>query len=394
MNIDIDDKIQQKFTLINYLLGNKPKKVIKKNPTMPCASKIDSVAISREGQQLSNEYHRKVNNINTNIDKSIDLQKYIDEVKKENDKSIENAGYSIDEKNNTLKTYTAALYSALTDKYSRLLQDAKSHANPSAYIHDKYFNPSFDYYESDLSEEERSVAYNSEMDMLNTGKLMHIYGTDSLFRGMSFEADQEERYQLQRRMVNKQILNICERAGIVVNDMSNTVQLEINPYTYYISVRGTDDNTKSKLESALNQGENGENLFLHIAHSTQQGKCDSIQINGTSLLKYRASSAVYEYTGLKLTEMQQKGTEYYTKDGLSLREYVKSEISKKTNENHKEEAIAYLNYLLDEVGKINWNDTPDMYLKIQFSKNGLKDIGQELVFDGYSKINDYWYSVL
>ena len=47
----------------------------------------------------------------------------------------------------------------------------------------------------------------------------HTYYQDSLFRGMSFDTDQEERYQLQRRTVNQQISNIFQQAGINQSDI-------------------------------------------------------------------------------------------------------------------------------------------------------------------------------
>lgn len=396
MNVHFDEKTYQKASLINYLFGKGKVSTSKSNTKSPTVNNRDTVTISAAGQALAtSNVHSKGSNRNTNIDKTIDLQSYIDEVKKENEAALQDAGTSINAKGLNLKTYKDALYSALTDKYSRLVQEAKSHSNPEAYLRQKYFDSSSSFYQSNLSDEERSAGYNSEMDMLKNGKLSHTYYQDSLFRGMSFDTDQEERYQLQRRTVNQQISNIFQQAGINQSDIPETCKFEVDPYSYRISVSGVDDDTKAKMENALNVGDNGKNLFIHISHATQQGKAENTQVDKVGLLKYQASAAVKEYTGLNLNEMRQEGSEYFTPEGKSIRDIVKEAIEKNVGEKHRSEANSYLSYLLDEVGKINWKNSPNMVLGILYSQKGLKDIGQELVFDGYSQIGgDKWYSVL
>ena len=396
MNVHFDEKTYQKASLINYLFGKGKVSTSKNNTKSSMVNNRDTVTISAAGQALAtSNVHSKGSNRNTSIDKTIDLQSYIDAVKKENEDALQDAGTSINAKGLKLKTYADALHSALTDKYSRLVQEAKSHSNPEAYLRQKYFDSSSSFYQSNLSDEERSAGYNSEMDMLKNGKLSHTYYQDSLFRGMSFDTDQEERYQLQRRTVNQQISNIFQQAGINQGNIPETCKFEVDPYSYRISVSGVDDDTKVKMENALNVGDNGKNLFLHISHATQQGKAENTQVDKVGLLKYQASAAVKEYTGLNLNEMRQEGREYYTTEGKSIREIVKEAIEKNVGEKHRSEANSYLSFLLEEVGKINWKNSPNMVLGILYSQKGLKDIGQELVFDGYSQIGgDKWYSVL
>lgn len=397
MNVHLDEKTYQKVSLVNYLFGRGKVSTSKtKNKTNShTVNNRDTVNISAAGQAMATTKVNKGSNKNTNVDKTIDLQTYIDAVKNENEEVLQNAGTSINEKGLNLKTYKDALQSALEDKYSRLVQEAKSHSNPEAYIKQKYFDQASSGYQSDLSDEERSAAYNSEMDMLKNGKLSHIYYQDSLFRGMSFDTDQEEKYQLQRRTVNQQISNILEQAGIDSDSISDNCKFEVDPYSYRISVSGVDDETRVKMENALNVGDNGKNLFLHISHATQQENAQNSQVNSVGLLKYRASAAVNEYTGLNLNEMRQEGNEYYTSEGKSIRDTVMKAIEENVKEKHRSEAKEYLSYLLDEIGKINWKNTPNMILGISYSSKGLNDIGQDLVFDGYSQIGgDKWYTVL
>lgn len=56
-----------------------------------------------------------------------------------------------------------AFREALTEKYSKLAAEAKTHSNPENYIHSKYFDKSSEYYETNLTDTERRIAYNYEM---------------------------------------------------------------------------------------------------------------------------------------------------------------------------------------------------------------------------------------
>jgi hypothetical protein len=393
MRVFLNEKVHQKSLLIDYLFGNGKNE---KNNVNSKEKKYDrdTVTISMEAKELSIKDANVDSCRNTNIDKSIDLKSYIDAVKKENDNAIENAGTSIDGAGVELKTYKDAVHAALTDKYERLVQEAKRHSDPAAYIQQKYFDKSSPYYQSDLSDAERSAGYNNEMDMLKMGKLSHTYYQDSLLRGCSFGAYQNEEYQLSRRMVNKQVENIFKEADIDLSFLTDKCIFYIDPYTYHISVDGADKEIKEKIEDALNVGDNGKELFLHIYKATQQEKCESNQIDRISNLKYQANAAIHEYTGLNLYEMSQRDGTFYTKDGKDIRLQLKQDIEKNIKDN-KYNALEYVNHLLNEVGNIDWKNTGDMTLGISYTPTGLMDIGQNIIFDGYSKLDGTnWYSVL
>ena len=55
-------------------------------------------------------------------------------------------------------------------------------SNPENYIHSKYFDKSSEYYETNLTDTERRIAYNYEMQMCRTGKDVYKRqdGTDLL----------------------------------------------------------------------------------------------------------------------------------------------------------------------------------------------------------------------
>ena len=54
----------------------------------------------------------------------------------------------------------------------------------------------------------------------------------------------------------------------------------------------------------------------------------------------------------------------------------------------------WIKSLVNKVARIGWQNIPDMRLGVSYTKNGLYDINQDIVYDGYTRLNDAWYSVL
>ena len=84
--------------------------------------------------------------------------------------------------------------------------EAKTHSNPENYIHSKYFDKSSEYYETNLTDTERRIAYNYEMQMCRTGKINGVNYQDSLFRGIEVDGDSvdSDKIQFERALVNSQ----------------------------------------------------------------------------------------------------------------------------------------------------------------------------------------------
>lgn len=102
---------------------------------------------------------------------------------------IENAGTQINARTGEYMSTGKAFRAALTEKYSKLAAEVKTHSNPEKYIHSKYFDKSSEYYETNLTDTERRIAYNYEMQMCRTGKINGVNFQDSLFRGIEVDGD-------------------------------------------------------------------------------------------------------------------------------------------------------------------------------------------------------------
>lgn len=400
MSIFINNQIHNNQSLLSILFGKKTKSAAVSRNTN--CGKRDTVTISSTGQEMSVKKVSSGRTYNTRIDSSIDLQSYVDAAKKNNEDAIANAGNEINTKAASYTRLGLAFYDALTEKYSRLVSEAKSHSNPENYIYQKYYDKGSEYYETNLSGTERQIAYNYEMQMYRTGKINGVSYQDSLFRGIEISSDVTglDQIKFERQVVNTQISNILQQSGINTNEIPETCKFTVDPYTYEISVDGVGQDLKVAMENALNVGDNGKNLFTHIYKCATQDGCNSTQVSSASYMKYQAYQQVYTFTGLKLNELSEKNGTYYTEDGQDVLSIVNTAIDKSDDvpKDYKAQMKAWIHELVSGISKIGWNNVLDMKLSILFGLNGLKDINQSIIFQydkaktGYD--NKEWYHVI
>jgi hypothetical protein len=400
MSIHFNNRLKNSQYLLNILFGRKSppdsfyqQKNFISQITLPSTS--DTVTISDAARALSAKKTSAGRSLNRSVDKSIDLQKYIDAAKKSNADAIKNAGDEITGR----AAYTStgqAFREALTEKYSKLAAEAKNHANPENYIYQKYFDKGFKYYETDLSDTERQAAYNYELQMYTKGKINGVNYQDSLFRGIEVSGDvvDNDQLQFQRQVVNSQIANILQKSGINTAEIPAACELTVDPYTYEISVDGTGTALKTAMESALNAGSNGKNLFNHIYKCATQDGSNSTQVSSASYVKYRAYQQTYQYTGLKLNELTEKDGTYYTNDGTDIKDLVKKSVDEASDvpAAYKGAAKEAICSLISEISQKGWDRVSDMSLSIFYGKDGLADTKQAISYG--KNFSAVWYSVV
>ena len=305
MNIFFNSRINANQSLLNVLFGQQQKAASSQNTG--CRGTRDTLTISASGKEkLTKSTSGRTHN--TSIDSSIDLKSYIASAKKTNQEIIENAGTQINAKTSEYMSTGKAFRAALTEKYSKLAAEAKTHSNPENYIHSKYFDKSSEYYETNLTDTERRIAYNYEMQMCRTGKINGVNYQDSLFRGIEVDGDSvdSDKIQFERALVNSQISNILKQAGVDTSSITEDCIFTVDPYSYEITVDGVDEETKVLMQNALNVGNNGKNLYKHIYYCSTQDGCESSQVTEESKMKYEAYHQVYSYTGYGLDKLEEK----------------------------------------------------------------------------------------
>lgn len=393
-------------SLINVLFDkNQKKQKNSKNKSIDCKSAIDALMISPETmEKMAKEKLTKISGTtgtrshNRVIDKSIDLEYYIDLARKHNQKLIDNAGTEIEDYSKEYMDIYKTIMNALKEKYSKLLVEAKKHPNPEAYIHSKYCVKSSKYYESGLTADERLIAYSNEQRMYETGEINSSSYTDSLFSGnVSPSVSDMDDIMFRRGLVNAQISNILKQVGVDSSLITDDCIFSVNPYSYEITVDGVDEDTKALMESALNVGRNGKSLYLYIYHCACESGCESSQVTDISTKKYRVYQEVYDYTGYELDKLEEKNGTYYTEQGEDILDLVDSAINS-TEYEIPEFRQVDKDWIRKQVTMLSingWDSVPDMTLSIMYGKNGLKDMYQNVIYDYDAYIaNRAWNSVV
>lgn len=363
----------------------------KSKPFMTGSGRADQLTLSKEAMRVSSngKAHNKGNTV-SKVDASIDVESYFEKAREKNQKLIENCtDTEINGSGKGYQDFYQAAKEALTEKYTKLVEIAKSHDNPEGYIHDKYHNPRSPYYEAGLSDDERMVGERYETQMLLKGKINGVSGLDSLFRGMSDlggDLTDSARMSFKRQMVDKQISNIFTKNGIKVDN--ENVTFSVDSYSYFISVKGaSSDEMKNRMEQALNVGNNGKMLWLHINASSNIQGANSTQVSQDKLMKHRAYHMVDEYAGLDIRTLREADGTYYSGDTDVLSLTDKSvEDSPSVPEDYKNAVKDWIRETVQSVSLRGWNNVGDMNLAVGWSDGGLKDLFQSISFE---KNGDY-----
>ncbi len=395
MNIFFNSRIYANQSLLNVLFGQQQKTTT--SQSAGCSGTRDTLTISASGKKkmaksISGRTH------NTSIDSSIDLKSYIVSAKKTNKEIIDNAGTQINAKTGEYMSTGKAFREALTEKYSKLAAEAKTHSNPENYIHSKYFDKSSDYYETNLTDTERRIAYNYEMQMCRTGKINGVNYQDSLFRGIEVDGNSvdTDKIQFERSLVNAQISNIIKQAGVDESAITLDCTFTVDPYSYEITVECVDEETKMRMQNALNVGDNGKNLYKHIYYCSTQDGCESTQITKESKMKYEAYHQVYSYTGYELDKLEEKNGTYYTESGDNILDLVNHAVEDtgKVPKEYKQQMKNWIHDLVSTMSVKGWNNVSDMTLSILYGKGGLKDMKQLISYQcDADNRKRAWYSV-
>lgn len=354
------------------------------------SNSLDTITISSSAKELYKASRNSRTSSNREVDNSINLQSYIDKAKGQNAEIIKNAGDKITAQNFYVSEGDAC-YQALKDKYAKLLEEAKSHSNPKAYIQDKYCNKNSPYYVSDLTDEERDVAYSNEIQMLSSGNINGSDMRDSLFRGITINgvAEDENEKTFKRQVVNSEINNLFEENGIEVPEGAE-LSFSIDPYSYDLTVSGIEDKElKEKIKDLLNSGDNSKELYLHIALLSQSNVTKSTQFTKDGFRKYNLYHEALNVTGFDIRSLTEKDGSYYTEDGEDIVDIFNNQIDEmaKSNNNYVPKQYSaqckeYFASMVHEISAKGWDNIPDMTLSIDYSDNELQDVYQNT---NYSK---------
>ena len=370
-------RLKQREAVLRLLFQNAHKHVEKPlHAQKNVVAKRDCLTISSEAMEIQKTAQIYGQSENIKFDQNVDIASYFEAAREANQKTLENAGDEITRSGQKCPYVSSGevCYQILTDKYSKLIEEAKKHDDPEFYIERKYYDPTCPWFTSDLTREERSIGYRNEMSMLKRGKVVGANMLDSVFRINNLTLDYDEinasQISYYRQLCDAQLNFIFSKNKIEVGEASQYI-FRVDPYSYYISVDCEDG-----------------------AHGTQIS-------NKLSIHKTWAYREVYRYTGYQLHELKEENGTYYTEDGTDIKTVIREEVWKdpifpyEAKEDYAQAVCGWI----QEVAEWGWQNVPDMVLSIGYSSAGLHDLGQDISFDYGSEwykqyLDNYQYSVL
>lgn len=274
--------------------------------------------------------------------------------------------------------------------YAEAHKENLSFENPERHIHDKYMNSNSSYFRSDLSAEQRELAYRQETSLLRTGDIATLNDANALKSiGMSNEYDamNMEINQRTRNQITQSIKELFEKNGITI-PKDTSFRFTVDPYDFYIRAEGLADKALTEqIEKALNQGDNGMNLYYHIhdCNPANFGSTEPEQYKGGNFWKFSFFHAVKETTRYDLRILRNENDTFYTPDGRDLWEVLMEKNSQSFSTDEYRGVYKYL-------ARNGWNGWSDHNtLGIDYINGSLLDIDTQ---NGYGPGQTDWQEKL
>lgn len=262
------------------------------------------------------------------------------------------------------------------EKYDRLYNETKHMGveERRKYIYKRYFDPSAPHYVQGMTDKERQNCWHFERDYEQHRLISNFCLYDPMFRGITVNGlvESEKQKLHNRNMINQQIQNILDKNNITI-PQGQRLSFSIDPFNYIITVEGLEDEkTKNLIEAALNEGNNGRELFYHISQTL---KADSPQKTEEIYEKYLLMREIKKYTGLNINELEVKNGKFITEDGRDLMDIYRNGVknAKYVDDYHKGSVISFYGSLLNKYAQKGIDSVPDMILKIDWQDGRLID---------------------
>ncbi len=214
--------------------------------------------------------------------------------------------------------------------------------NPKEHIRKKYYDRKYPYYVKGLTNQERRIVYENEINCFE-GRTPSPNYYDPIIQEKfgaknNVLVEDMEYNQSVRNQIKDSINQLFEENDIVIPDNVN-LQLAVDPYDYKIYALGVKDELADKIEIVLNKGNNGRNLYSHIEHCNPASFnfAESFGLNFPEPEQYGSGDTrkmslfhfVKRITGYDMRELKNENFKFYTPDGQELWDVVTKEFNEK-----------------------------------------------------------------
>jgi hypothetical protein len=266
----------------------------------------------------------------------------------------------------------------LTEYYSKAVEIDRTFKYPREHILDKYKNSDSSYFRSDLTENERQIAYYNESAFLSKGEGVGFWSQDPVILQtigyINGDVQNAVKKAYQREKVNEQFGQLLKNNNITIPE-NTKLSFTIDPYSYKVDVNGTDDTHLSTLIEKLLDEDNAEQLFFHINSSKSY---NNTQFTDEKREKYSLYHTIENETGYKLDELEIVNDKFITEDGKDIFDIYTQIVKDGTSvpEEFKSFVIDDTYNKLNELAKKGFDSVPDLILSIDYENGSFYDVGQ------------------
>lgn len=223
------------------------------------------------------------------------------------------------------------------------------------------------------SDTERRAMYDNEYNMSVYGCLSGGGNVDDPhIDGAVCDPTDSEKQSYNRQMVNEQLNTLLSNSGIDISQLSKyNMTFTIDPFNFILKISGVEDEElASKIENALNSGNNAQQLFCHILNSSKSSISDDV------LTKYRTVKEFQNITGFNLNEFTQTEDGFVNANGENALDIYKESLknSNAVPSQYKGAAYSYFESLLNKLSSKNYAGIQDLNLSINYQNGMLYDI--------------------
>lgn len=293
----------------------------------------------------------------------------------------------------------------LEEHYSKMYQENIKFENLTKHIWNKYYTENSPYYIKGLTNEERDIAYHTEIGYLNTGSIFSGQGSydDAVLKGKKTlvfdDIMRAEERAFNREAVNSQFQILLNKNSITIPENEKLI-FTIDPNFYKVSVNGAKDENLAKIiEEMLNKNsENVKQLFLHIIGSKFE---ENTQFTKEKQDKLSIVNSIKEVTGYNLADLEVQGDKFVTPEGQDIFDIYKENFGhrKSLTENERNYVLIEQQNKLTALARKGFENVPDLVLSIEYENGSFYDIGQKENFGtgktdwiekwNIAKTNDY-----
>ncbi|MDE7244744.1 MAG: DUF4885 domain-containing protein [Oscillospiraceae bacterium] len=200
--------------------------------------------------------------------------------------------------------------------------------------------------------------------------------------------------QIVRDQISQSVQDLLAKNGIKIPE-GQSFTMDVNPYDFYINVRGLDDPELTEaIEKAVNVGNNGYVLDCHISDCARLNSQFGLTVPSAEESMGKAKESLYfmvqDLAGCDIRTLRREDGHIYMPDGQDLWDALEKGASQyPTPDGIISIDISPYWAIYQRIAQLGWDSVPDPVYQLLYQDGGLYDIGTDY---GYGPGQTGWQS--